>query len=663
MDILKNLNSKQKEAVQISSGPILVVAGPGSGKTKTLTHRIAYLIAKGTPAHNILAVTFTNKAANEMKVRVQALLEPAADLRRPERRFTQISQPLIGTFHSICARILRREAHELGYTPNFTIYDEEDALKLIKNVMREALVDQKQFPPAKIRAKISSLKDDLLSPEDYEIEAQEYFPRIVYRVYAAYQKLLKSQNALDFDDLLMKTVELFEKNQKTLQKYRTQFQHVLIDEFQDTNLSQYKIASLLTKEHRNIYCIGDLDQSIYSFRGADYRNILRFEKDWPDAAIITLGQNYRSTQNILDAAGGVISRNRSAKKNLWTENGRGGLLVLKETEDEISEGDFIVSEIKKLAQEKRLKLQDFVVLYRTNAQSRAIEEAFLRNSLPYNIIGGIKFYQRKEVKDMLAWLRLCINPDDAMAMYRVSGIPAKFFQPPASPNERGEPLAKNSKPPPRRRASPSFAPTELRRTNKAQKINFLIKIFTEKSKKYKITKLLEYIIKDTGFEEYLRDGTDKGEERWDNVKELMSVALKYNSEEPGSAIRMLIEESALAQETDGIKYEKDVINLMTLHSVKGLEFSIVFMAGCEQGLLPHSRSLFSTEENDTKEERRLCYVGITRAKHKIYLIFTQSRLMFGKIQSNPPSEFLQDIPEHLVEFIPAENTERVIELD
>jgi len=626
MDILKDLNPKQREAAGTISGPVLVVAGPGSGKTRTLTHRIAYLISSGVRPHNILAVTFTNKAAEEMRTRVFKLL--SADGLAPATS----SQPLIGTFHSICARILRREATAVGYEPSFTIYDEEDALKLIKNIMRDLSIDQKQFNPAKIRATISSLKNDLVTPDDYEVEADDPFRREVHKVYATYQNALLKQNAMDFDDLLMKVVELFEKNPRILRKYQSQFTHVLIDEFQDTNVSQYKIANSLAAIHKNLYCIGDLDQSIYSFRGADYRNIMYFEKDWPEAKVITLGQNYRSVQNILDVADTIISCNTNRKeKKLWTQNGQGDRVVIKEVEDELAEGDFIVSEIERLVRARSLSLKDFVVLYRTNAQSRALEESFLRRGFPYKIIGGIKFYQRKEIKDILAWLRLCLNANDLMAMNRIRDLPAKFFK------------IKGPK-------------------SKAQKIDFLAKDFTNKSKDLKLTELLEYVIKNTGMEEHIRDGTEKGEERWDNVRELLSVCAKYDEEEPQQAVRMFVEEAALAQETDNVEYEKDLVNLMTLHATKGLEFSVVFIAGCEQGLLPHSRALFGANQDELEEERRLCYVGVTRAKEKLYLSFAQRRMIFGKTQSNPPSEFLQHVPEHLIEFIPAEE-ENVIELD
>jgi DNA helicase-2/ATP-dependent DNA helicase PcrA len=638
VDILKDLNPKQKEAVETISGPVLVVAGPGSGKTKTLTHRIAYLISKGARPRDILAVTFTNKAADEMKTRVAKLV--AMDS----------YPPLIGTFHSVCARILRKEAYILGYTPNFTIYDEEDALKLIKNIEQDLSLDIKQFSPPKIRAIISSLKDSLVYPEDYEIEAEGPFYKEVHKVYAQYASRLKKQNAMDFDDLLMKTVELFRENPKVLLGYQSKFKYVLIDEFQDTNLSQYKIANYLAKRHRNLYCIGDLDQSIYSFRGADYRNILRFEEDWPDAKLITLEQNYRSSQNILDAATSVISKNTNRKeKNLWTKNGRGEAVAIKEAEDEIAEGEFIISQIEKYVRERGLGLKDFVVLYRTNAQSRAIEESLLRGGYPYKIIGGIKFYQRKEIKDVLAWLRLCLNKNDMMAMNRAHDMPAKFFRLPLSP---------------------VVSPSDPHTTSKASKINALISDFSVKSKVLNLTDFLRYIIKNIGFEEYLRDGTERGEERWDNVRELLSVSQKYDGQRTELAMRQLIEEAALAQETDDIQYERDLVTLMTLHAVKGLEFPVVFISGCEQGLLPHSRALFGVNQDPStdswqdplEEERRLCYVGVTRAKEKLYLLFTRRRMMFGKTQSNPPSEFLRDIPERLLEFIPAEE-EHVIELD
>lgn len=618
MDILEDLNPKQREAVEAISGPVLVVAGPGSGKTKTLTHRIAHLVAKGVEPANILALTFTNKAADEIKIRVSRLL-------------ALTGQSWLGTFHSICARILRREARHIGHTPDFTIYDEDDSLDLIKRVMRELSIDQKQSSPAKIRAIISSVKNELVSPEDYEIEATEHFAKIVSKVYMRYQSELLKQNALDFDDILTKTVELFEKNPQILERYQAQFKYVLVDEFQDTNAVQYKIANLLAQKHGNLYCIGDLDQSIYSFRGADYRNILYFEKDWPNAKIVTLEQNYRSTQNILDVAHTIISHNAKRKeKNLWTENGKGDAVSIKEVETERDEGDFIISELGRLAQEKGLRLSDFVVLYRTNAQSRAIEESFLRNGFPYKIIGGIRFFQRKEVKDLLGWLKLCSNPNDALALERVSGMPARFLT-----STRGA---------------------------KIETIMLLVHDFSRKNKTLKLPEFLDYVIKRTGFEGYVRDGTEKGDERWDNVRELMSVCSKYENEEPEVAVRSLLQEAALAQETDNIAYEKDLVNLMTLHSAKGLEFPVVFIAGCEQGLLPHSRALFGANFEDIEEERRLCYVGVTRAKQKLYLLFARQRTIFGKTQSNPPSQFLQDLPEHLIEFAPAEE-ETVIELD
>ncbi|MBI1888326.1 MAG: UvrD-helicase domain-containing protein [Candidatus Spechtbacteria bacterium] len=618
MDILTDLNPKQREAVEAISGPVLVVAGPGSGKTKTLTHRIAHLVQKGVDPTNILALTFTNKAADEIKLRVSRLL-------------THSGRPWLGTFHSVCARILRSTARYIGHTPDFTIYDEDDSLDLVKSVMRKLSIEQKQWSPAKIRAIISSAKNELQNPEDYEIAATDHFSKLVSKVYALYQKQLTDQNALDFDDILTKTIQLFEQNPRILEHYQTQFKYVLVDEFQDTNAVQYKIANLLAQKHGNLYCIGDLDQSIYSFRGADYRNILYFEKDWPTAKVITLEQNYRSTQNILDVAHAIISQNSNRKeKRLWTENGKGEDIVVKEVETERDEGDFIVSELERLVREKHLRLCDFVVLYRTNAQSRAIEESFLRNGFPYKIIGGIRFFQRKEVKDLLSWLKICLNPNDALALERASAMPARFLQ--------------------------------QKLGSKIETVMLLTNDFSQKSKTLKLPEFLEYVIEHTGFEQYVRDGTEKGDERWDNVRGLLSVSLKYESEEPEVALRSLLQEAALAQETDTIAYEKDLTNLMTLHSVKGLEFPVVFIAGCEQGLLPHSRALFGANFDDIEEERRLCYVGVTRAKQKLYLLFARQRTIFGKIQSNPPSQFLQNLPEHLITFIPAEE-ETIIELD
>ncbi|OGZ58928.1 MAG: hypothetical protein A3B96_02220 [Candidatus Spechtbacteria bacterium RIFCSPHIGHO2_02_FULL_43_15b] len=631
-DILDDLNEKQKEAAKIRNGPVLVIAGPGSGKTKTLTHRIAYLMQMGVKPQNILAVTFTNKAADEMKGRVKKLLSVNSN-------GTILDMPLIGTFHSICARILRKDAGAIGYSPNFTIYDTDDSQRLLKGIISELSIDPKQFPPRKVLSIISSLKNEFMRPEDYEVEADSPFAKKISGVYNAYYKKMRDQNAMDFDDLLLNIVVLFDDNPLILKKYQNQFLHILVDEFQDTNLVQYKIANNLAKTHRNLYCIGDLDQSIYSFRGADYRNILFFEREWPDAKVITLEQNYRSTQNILDASYALISTNTQRKeKKLWTKNGAGDLIVVKEVRDQYEEGEFIISEIQKNIG-RGMDLKDFVVLYRTNAQSRPIEESLLRNGFPYKIIGGIKFYQRKEIKDTLAWLRLLINENDHIALTRISDISAKFL---ASNFE-----TLTSKKPPR---------------SKTQIIDALLRHFASEGATLKLTELIDYIIKNTGFEKYLRDGTEKGEERWDNARELLSVASKFDDQKMQTAIRMLLEEASLYQETDEIQYEKDIITLMTLHAVKGLEFPVVFITGFEQGLLPHSRSLFGSDLTEIEEERRLCYVGMTRAKNKLYMIFAATRLIFGVTQSNPPSEFLTHIPEHLIQYLPAEE-ETVIELD
>ncbi len=479
MDILQGLNPKQKEAVEAISGPVLVVAGPGSGKTRTLTHRIAYLLSRGVPPSQILAVTFTNKAAEEIKNRVRKLLEAGH------------TPPSIGTFHSICARILRKEARALGYTAEFTIYDEEDALALVKTVMKDMAMDTKQWNPAKIRAIISSMKNGQITPG--ETRESPYLKQ-AEKVRAAYQTQLTAHNAMDFDDLLVKTVELLEENPAICKKYQSQFHHVLVDEFQDTNGLQYKIANIIAQHHSNLYCIGDMDQSIYSFRGADYRNILRFERDWPNAKVITLEQNYRSTQNILDAATSIILANNARySKNLWTEKGKGDRIAACELSDEKEEGNFIVSEIERLTAAASYTFRDFVVPYRTNSQSRAIEESFLRAGIPYKIVGGIKFYQRKEIKGILAWVRLCLNREDAMAMNRLLDIPTRFLNPKSEirPSTHAQDALSLS----------NGRNSKQIRNSKFSILNSLVEDFTEKSKMLKLPEFLGYVIKNTGFEE------------------------------------------------------------------------------------------------------------------------------------------------------------------
>jgi len=597
-NILKNLNPKQKRAVEIIKGPILILAGPGSGKTRVLTHKIAYLIQKGIKSQNILAVTFTNKAADEMRTRVIKLLAP--------NQRVSAALPFIGTFHAFCLRILRKEIKNLNYKNNFIIYDETDQLSLIKKIIRELEIDKEQFKPAIISSKISSLKSELIDPLTSLKQAENYFEKTIAKIYQAYQGRLKKLNALDFDDLIMLIVELFSRFPKILEKYQEKFKYILVDEYQDTNTAQYVLITLLAKKYRNICVVGDDAQSIYRFRNADFRNILNFERDYPEAKVIILDQNYRSTQNILDAAHNIISKNIYQKeKKLWTENSSGEPIKIVATSNQEQEAEFIIQEIKRLQEIKNLKLQDFTVLYRTNAQSRALEESLIRHNLPYKIIGAVKFYQRKEIKDILACLRLVLRPDDAISLERIK----KIFG---------------------------------RRT---PEINFNLR--KEKSP----AEILKLVLKKTEYKNYLekkyhrnlyRAGIPEWEVRWQNVLELFSVIRQYND------LSTFLETVTLLSESDEMETDKNLLNLMTLHAAKGLEFPAVFITGCEEGIFPHSKSLLDPME--LEEERRLCYVGITRAKEYLYLAFAQKRILYGITQANPPSRFLGDIPEHLIEY-------------
>ena len=592
-DILANLNPRQKEAVKTTKGPILVLAGPGSGKTRVLTHRIAYLIQKGIKPQNILAVTFTNKAAGEMKERVAKLCG---------------KMPFIGTFHAFCVKILKTE-----YNKNFVIYDESDQLSLIKKTIKELQIDKEQFKPAIISSKISSLKNELIDPLTSSRQAENYFEETIAKVYEAYQKHLKKINALDFDDLIMKTVELFQKSPKILEKYQEKYKYILVDEWQDTDTAQYVLINLLAKKYKNICVVGDDAQSIYGFRGADFRNILNFEKDYSEAKAVILDQNYRSTQNILDTAHKVISKNIYQKeKKLWTENPQGKPIIVTETVNETEEAEFIIQEIKKLsargplrseASRPALGWKDFTVLYRTNAQSRALEEALIRHNIPYKIIGGIKFYQRKEIKDILACLRLIVYPNDFASLERIK----KFL---------GRRMSET-------KFSEEKSPTETLRLilKKTNYRNYLERTYNKK---------------------FYRENIPEYEVRWQNVQELFTVMKQHDN------LNTFLETVALLSETDEINTKNNLIHLMTLHAAKGLEFPVVFITGCEEGIFPHSKSLLDSAH--LEEERRLCYVGITRAKERLYLSFTQRRTIYGITQANPPSRFLNDIPEELIKF-------------
>jgi len=619
--VLKDLNPQQVEAVKATEGPVLVVAGPGSGKTRVLTHRVAYLILeKKVNPENILAVTFTNKAANEMKTRIAKLLNgyivrQTATNNLTMKQFNNVVW--IGTFHATCAKILRKDGHHLGIPPSFVIYDESDSKTAIKKVLKDGNFDKNLKPGAVLWA-IESAKHELLSEEDYPQYAYGSFQEAVAEIYPAYQKLLAKNKALDFGDLIFKTVQLFENCPEVLEKYQERFKYVLVDEYQDTNHAQYVLTKLLADKHKNICVVGDINQAIYSWRGATFRNLLQFERDYPKVRVFRLEQNYRSTPTIIKAAKHIIRHNTNhLALNLFTKNREQGPIKVYEAFDEGDESHYIINRIldtkpataegaEEFAEAQK-KYSDFAVLYRTNAQSRVLEEAFLHSGVPYKIVGGIKFYDRKEIKDILSFLRLVQNPMDTVSLDRI------------------EKLGKR----------------------KAQ--FFLGEILPQLSQRMPTLDLLDIILQRTGYiRELEQRGTEEDLARIENIKELRSVATKFDN------LFDFLENVALVQQehlpNHPAKNEKaNAVTLMTLHAAKGLEFPCVFIVGMEEGLLPHSRSLY--DQNELEEERRLCYVGITRAMRELHLTYASSRLYFGSRQQNPVSRFILDIPEELIERV------------
>jgi len=617
MELFKGLNPQQKKAVSITEGPLLIIAGAGSGKTLCLTYRIAYLIRKGVLPQNILAVTFTNKAAGEMKKRVAGLIRDIDHYKKV---------PVIGTFHSVCCRILRKEANKIGYKKDFIIYDERDQISLIKRIMKDLHISDEQFKPNSVKSAISYAKDELIDKDNYFNQATEYFTKTVAKIYLEYQNRLKELNALDFDDLIFYTVDIFNRYPDVLKKYQDMWQYILVDEYQDVNTAQYTLVNLLAKRYRNLCVIGDPDQCIYQWRNADFRNILNFERDYPEAKVVVLEQNYRSTQNILDAGHYIIIKNTRRKpKKLWTDNPRGERISVIQVQDEKQEGEFIVNEINSLP----FELKDFVVLYRTNAQSRAVEEAFLKANIPYKIIGAVRFYERREIKDILAYLKLIINPSDWVSMERIINVP---------PRGIGKiTLGKIKNLDEKVKAYTPFL-----------NFNKLMDNLREASKRMPVSKLMEFLIEKINYRNYIDDKTEEGERRWENIKELFTVALRYDSMTPPLGLLRFLEEVSIISSNDEVETEKNLVNLMTLHCAKGLEFPVVFIVGMEEGIFPHSRAMLSQEEME--EERRLCYVGITRAKQKLYIIFARERNLYGKTAINPPSRFLLDLPKKLVDY-------------
>ena len=664
MDILEGLNENQKEAAATVDGPVLIIAGAGSGKTKTLTHRVAYLIKNaGVRPRNILAVTFTNKAAQEMRERIMRILYPEADANYKYSLYGTADLPTIGTFHAICSMILRSEIEVLGYGKTFNIIDDQDQQALVKKILKQLEIDPQQFNPRAILASISKEKNELITSEHFTAQVGGYYEEIVARVYSAYQKQLKENNGLDFDDIIMLTVQLFQNFPHILEKYQQRFRYIMVDEYQDTNRAQYVLINLLASKHRNLCVVGDDWQSIYKFRGADIQNILNFEKDYGETKVIHLEQNYRSSQVILDAAYGVISKNINRKdKKLWTEKESGHLVCSYEAQDERDEAEFIAKEIQAKA---KGVFKNFVVLYRTNAQSRTLEEIFLQKSIPYRIIGGIKFYQRKEVKDMVAYLRLILNNNDGISLARIVNEPRRAIG--EMTLKKWLTFAREAQ------ADPIEASLQIANSNLTipkSKVDEILKFceFVRRMKeiqpRIKLADFIEKVFKESGYEKMLLAEGPEGEMRWENVKELVSVAQKYDSAssadkslassadklasvESVDELSAFLEEVALASDVDNVDQNQDAVHLMTLHSAKGLEFPTVFIVGLEEGILPHARSLLSHAEME--EERRLMYVGLTRAKEKIYLIFTRQRTLFGMAQMNAPSRFLEDIEEKLLE--------------
>ncbi len=619
MDLLESLNEPQKEAVLHKDGPLLVIAGAGAGKTKVITHRVANLIKNRVKPGQILAVTFTNKAANEMKERIRKLIS--------NTQYTISNMPTVGTFHSVCARILRENGRAAGLPSNFSILDKEDSLKVIKGSLKKLDINPKQFQPAKIRSVISKQKSNLISLEKYAIDAGEnFFPQTIARVWEEYEKTLAKQKSADFDDLITKTVFLFRKKPEILEKYQNKWRYLLVDEYQDTNHSQYVLTKLLAEKYKNICVVGDEDQSIYGFRGADFGNILNFEKDWPDTKIIMLEQNYRSTQNILEAANSVIGKNKLRKpKNLFSNLEKGRSLAIFDAINERQESEFVAATTQELISDG-FKASDIAVLYRANFQSRALEESFIAYDIPYQVV-GTKFFERKEIKDIIAYIKASLNPDDVLSLERIINEP---------PRGVGKTSLMNYL------AGKSLPATKVEQIKKFFELLSQIK---ESLEKEKLSKAISLILKKSGYNSYLNDGTDEGLMRADNLKELVSLSLKYDDLEPPSGVDKFLEDAALMSDQDNLDTEKkDSVRLMTVHAAKGLEFPNVFVAGLEEGLFPYGQFREPLEE---EEERRLFYVALTRAKQRLFLSFAYSRSFFGSKQTNNPSRFLNEIPPEL----------------
>ena len=645
--LLNGMNPEQQKAVKATEGALLIMAGAGSGKTRVLTHRIAYLIVeKRVNPYNILAITFTNKAAREMRGRISNLMGGVAD------------EVWISTFHSMCVRILRRDIDRIGYNKNFTILDTTDQQSVVKRILKDKNIDPKQFDPRAILGTISSAKNELIDPETFSKTAVDYFSKKVADVYEEYQRRLRKNSALDFDDLIMKTIHLFERVPDVLEYYQRKFQYIHVDEYQDTNRAQYILVKNLANRFKNLCVVGDSDQSIYRWRGADIANILSFEKDYPNATVILLEQNYRSTKRILLAANEVIQNNLTRKpKNLWTENQEGNKIQYFRADSEKGEAQFVAGKIKELIKSGNYKQSNMAILYRTNAQSRVIEEVLLKSNIDYSIVGGIKFYERKEIKDMISYLKLIANPDDDIAFLRVINVPKRgigvsSFEKIAHFSEMHNLSLFQTL------DSVELIGLSPKVTKAVAEFRDLINNYSRMQDFLSVTELLEDLLDKSGYREMLKaEKSLESESRLENLDELLSVTKNFEDTNEDKSLIAFLTDLALVADIDSLDDEgqkkTDTVVLMTLHSAKGLEFPVVFLLGLEEGVFPHSRSL--AEEAEMEEERRLAYVGITRAEELLFMTNAQMRTLYGRTTSNAPSRFIKEIPAHLFEGVETKN--------
>lgn len=640
VDCTYGLNPQQAEAVINTEGPMLIMAGAGSGKTKVLTCRVANLLQKGVRPYRILAITFTNKAAAEMRERVNNMSGPAA------------KDVWLFTFHAFCARFLRMEIDKLpGYGGNFAIYDTADSQNLIKQILKEMNLDDKRFQPSGILLRISNAKNALQDAAAFARQAGDFYEQKVADIYSRYEQKLQLNNALDFDDLLMLSIKLLQENKEVREKYQDRFDYLLVDEYQDTNHAQYLLTKFLAAKHRNICVVGDADQSIYGWRGADIQNILDFEKDYPDAKVIKLEQNYRSTQIILDAANAVIENNTGRKpKNLWTENKSGADIIYFQAVDEHDEARFVIEQLQNLQRTENKKLGDMAILYRTNTQSRIFEEMLIKSGISYNMVGGLKFYERKEIKDIIAYLRVIFNPADSLSLLRIINVPKRGIGDASLAKIQAYAAANNVS---LFEAVSNAAAIDGLSSRFVSKLDDLAGIIFELmnlANEAPVEDLIDRVLRDTGYlEELENERTPQAQSRIDNLHELISVAQEFAASEEENNLENFLAHVALVSDIDDTELGEDAITLMTLHSSKGLEFPVVFLVGMEEGLFPHARTLM--DETEIEEERRLCYVGITRAKEKLFLSSTKMRTIYGNTVTYPPSRFLQEIPARLVKTI------------